>query len=286
MNGHSFVAETRINRIPEVLSNQQLMERAPSAFASEAHSSRSERYAFVPTVAVINGMRDAGFLPVRAEQSSTRQLDKQNYTKHMIRFRPVDFLNIAVGDTFPEAVLINAHDGSSRYKLSFGMFRLACSNGLVVADGFVDAINIMHSGSIIDEVISGTKRLLQQAPKVLDVVGKWKNIQLRPQEQLLLAEAAHSIRFPQTEEDVERQRTFHGPIAPAMLLTTRRPEDINPDLWSTFNVIQENATKGFRTRVHGRRVTARIVGSIDGDVKLNKALWTLSEKMASIKLAA
>lgn len=114
MNGHSFVAGTRINRIPEVLSNQQLMERVPSAFASEAHSSRSERYAFVPTVAVINGMRDAGFLPVRAEQSSTRQLDKQNYTKHMIRFRPVDFLNIAVGDTFPEAATTRPFEQAKR----------------------------------------------------------------------------------------------------------------------------------------------------------------------------
>jgi hypothetical protein len=68
------------------------------------------------------------------------------------------------------------------------------------------------------------------------------------------------------------------PIAPAQLLAPRRREDTANDLWTTFNVVQENVIKG---GLHGvgrdannrrRRVTTRAVNGIDQDVKLNKAL--------------
>lgn len=35
-----------------------------------------------------------------------------------------------------------------------------------------------------------------------------------------------------------------------------------------------------------RRVTTREVRNIDGDVKLNRALWLLSQRMAELKAAA
>lgn len=35
------------------LTNEQILQRAPSVMAAEAHESRGERYAFVPTLAVI-----------------------------------------------------------------------------------------------------------------------------------------------------------------------------------------------------------------------------------------
>jgi hypothetical protein len=60
-----------------------------------------------------------------------------------------------------------------------------------------------------------------------------------------------------------------------------------PDLWHTFNRIQENSLKGVRTRDdRWHRVTSRAVKGIDGDVKLNRALWSLAEKFAELKRAA
>lgn len=62
---------------------------------------------------------------------------------------------------------------------------------------------------------------------------------------------------------------------------------------TTFNVIQENTVKG---GLHGvsvnaetgqrRRQTTRAVTGIDQDVRLNKALWLLGERMAQLKHAA
>ena len=262
------------------LSNEQIQVAAPSAFAVTPYFKQSDRYAFVPTSRVIDGMRDSGFLPVKASQSKSRIEGKSDFTKHMIRFRSVDALNrqSLVGDAIPEIVLINSHDGTSAYKLFFGIFRLVCSNGMVVADSLLGSINIRHTGNIVKEVIEGSQNLIQSVPTVLDVVKQWETIELAPAESLALATAAHTYRFA----DAETQ------VTPERLLQPRRYADNGTDLWKTFNRVQENLTKGIRGRVDrstGQRTGARGIKSIDGDVKLNRALWAMAEKLAEIKSA-
>src|ERR1700731_5292278 len=101
----------------------------------------------------------------------------------------------AVGDSLLEVVLINSHDGSSQYSLQAGVFRLVCSNGMVVADSLLDAIKIRHTGNVIDMVIDGSSRILENAPIVNETIQAWKQIELKSTEQLILAGAAHSLRF-------------------------------------------------------------------------------------------
>lgn len=79
-----------LNKNQESLSNDQLQKLAPSAFAGQPYHAMSDKYAFVPTSAVIDGMRNASFVPMFASQSLARISDKQNFTKHMIRFRAVN----------------------------------------------------------------------------------------------------------------------------------------------------------------------------------------------------
>ncbi len=254
------------------LSASELQSRVPSAFATQPYSAQSSRYAFIPTSNVIEGMRGAGFVPVQASQSRTKIEGKKNFTKHMIRFRSLANLSrsAVVGESVLEAVLINAHDGTSKYKLMAGVFRFVCANGMVVADSMLDSINIRHTGNVISEVIAGTQRIFEEAPKVLDVIGKWGSIALTDGEQLALAEAAHTLRFNGEETNV----------TPEHLLRARRYDDNGTDLWKTFNRIQENTTKGIKFR---NARGSRAIKSIDGDVKLNKALWTLAERMAELK---
>ena len=177
----------------------------------------------------------------------------------------------------------HAHDGTSAYKLMCGIYRFVCSNGMVVADSLLESINIRHTGNVIEEVISGSERILENGPKVMDTVEDWKRLTLSQPEQRLLAEHAHSLRFPVDEETGKA----HTEVTPAMLLSGRRMDDNRPDLWHTFNRIQENSLKGVRTRDdRWHRVTSRAVKGIDGDVKLNRALWSLAEKFAELKRAA
>src|ERR1035438_3281167 len=125
---HSF-----INRHQSPLTLDEFARRAPSALATRPYDAMSAKYTYVPTLGVIEAMIKAGFQPFSAVQSRTRIVGKGDFTKHMLRFRHQDMSRTcAVGDVIPEVVLINPHDGTSAYKLIAGLYRLVCSNGMMV----------------------------------------------------------------------------------------------------------------------------------------------------------
>src|SRR3954471_4469210 len=83
------------------LSNDQLHRSAPSIFAPTPWHRMSDRYRFVPTIEVVDMLRDRGFMPVRAQQSRSRIEGKGAFTKHLLRFRH-DSLIDASGGEIPE----------------------------------------------------------------------------------------------------------------------------------------------------------------------------------------
>ena len=79
-------------------------------------------------------------------------------------------------------------------------------------------------------------------------------------------------------------------IEPQKLLSPRRSSEVNKDdLFTVFNIVQENVIKGGvrgygRDRQgHPKRIRTREIKSIDQATSLNKALWTMSEKMMQLK---
>jgi hypothetical protein len=129
-----------------MLTDNDLMRVAPSIFAEEPWERMSGRYRFVPTIRVVEKLRGEGFFPVNASQGRTRIPGKKDFTRHMIRFRQ-DNKKMLVGQELPEVVLLNSHDGSSAYSLMAGVFRLICSNGMVVPAASVGSMKVRHSGS-------------------------------------------------------------------------------------------------------------------------------------------
>jgi hypothetical protein len=268
-----------------VLTDEQISRFAPSVFATQAHESRSARFAYIPTTQVLAAMRAEGFQPMKVAQGRSRIEGKAEYTKHMIRFRHAsqNHGSLKLGQTFPEVVLINSHDGTSAYKLMSGLFRLVCLNGMVVREGIGSDFRVPHVGDVVGKVIEGSYKVIDESTRSLEAAEAWADIRLGRDEQMFFAEAAHTIRFADAEGNVETA------IKPAQLLGQRRAADASNDLWTTFNRVQENAVKGGLTAMGRdannrlRRTTTREVKNIDGDVKLNRALWVLAERMASLK---
>lgn len=62
----------------------------PSIFAREAHDSRSERYVYVPTIEIVEGLRREGWFPFFAVQSVPRDGSRHGHAKHMLRLRRDD----------------------------------------------------------------------------------------------------------------------------------------------------------------------------------------------------
>jgi len=275
------------------LTEEELRRVAPSVFATEAHESRSDRFAPIATYDVVKEMQRQGFQPYSVQQGKTRVPGKAAYTKHLLRFRADSFIQPkTVGQTNVELVLQNANDGTSAYKLSLGVFRLVCLNGMVVGQSY-DSINIRHTGrDVIGDVIEGTYRVLGDAPRVVDQVETWQGVSVNRNEALLLANAAHQLRYPEAHLAQDDEGYHAAPVMAERLLTARRWDDQNRDnLWNVFNVLQENTIRGGLRGLGQRsgrtvRATTRAVQGIDQNTNLNRALWTLAEGFAKLKQAA
>jgi hypothetical protein len=284
-------------RFQSALTVEAIRAIAPSAFAIAPHESRSNRYMYIPTSEVITALINQGFQPFMAAQSRSRIPGKSEFTKHMIRFRHSDSLATASPEAIPEVILVNAHDGTSAYKLFAGIFRMVCTNGMIVADSLVDSLSIQHKGNIVDQVIEGSFQIIGETARTLGRVDEFQQLRLTDGEQNAYADAARELRFADAEG------TISTPITAAQLLQPRRSEDRDQsgstwnrpaaDMWHTLNVVQENVIKGGLTGIQRstdeynrptrRRVTTREVKGIDQDVKLNRALWMLAERMAELK---
>lgn len=254
------------------LSNDQIARYAPSVLADEAHHTRGERYGFIPTINVIEGLRAEGFQPFEVRQTKTRLADRVEHTKHLVRLRHAD----VSGDNreVPEIVLINSHDGTSSYQLIGGIFRYVCSNGLICGDN-LQQIRVRHTGNVIDNVIEGSFRVLDDLKLVNDHVDQYKSIELSQPEQTIFANAALQLRWDDGK----------APVSDDGVLRIRRFDDRRNDLWTVFNRVQENLIKG---GLHGRgttgkRTTTREVGGVNENVKLNRALWSLADGLAQLK---
>ena len=266
----------------EALTDNQLRAAVPSIFATEAHESRSDRFVAVPTIDVLSGLRKEGFDPFFAQQANTRIEGKAEFTKHMLRLRHRSITN-AEGEAF-EIILVNANDGTSSYQMVPGFFRFVCANGLMVGDSF-NEVRVRHSGDAVHEVIEGAYTVLEDAPLVAEQVEAFKGITLSEAERKVFAEVVHELRFPKAHKEDGKP----APVQADALLHTRRNADRLSDLWTVGNVLQENVIKGgLRGRVKDangrtRRQRTRGVKGIDQTKSLNRAIWSLTEKMAELK---
>lgn len=268
------------NYLPEAretvaISDEELRRVVPSIFASQPIEGVSDRYSFLPTSSILQGMRENGWVPVRAEEQSVRTEARRGFQKHLIRFARTEHLQTwEKNQVRPEVVLLNSHDKSSAYQLHCGLFRLVCLNGMVVADATFERISIKHSGFNPDSVIEASFKVLGAVPDIMNKVQLFQDRILTDAERLALATGAATYRW----EDLAK-----APINPSMLLNPRRYGDEAKDLWTTFNTVQENIIRGgqrdySRRRPDGRRMPkSRAINGIDEDMKLNKALWQMAE---------
>jgi hypothetical protein len=269
----------------QALSLDTIAQQCPSAFAPHKHSSRSDRYTYVPTMEIMTAMAKEGFLPHSIMQGGSKDEEKRGFTKHLIRFRHPSV--VGRGGQVYETVLLGSHDGTTSTQLYGGFFRFACKNGSIFFDGQATQIKVPHVGNIVDKVIEGAYTVVEQGKLAYDHVDNFSQIGLNRDEQRALASAALALRYDDPE--------VKAPIEPDRLLNVRRSDDRASDLWTTFNVLQENVLRGgigyqARREINGQprliNATTREVRSVDGNVHLNRALWVLAEEMAKIKAAA
>src|SRR5262245_52896193 len=138
------------------LTDEMVQRLAPSAYATQPWHGMSDRYAYIPTAAVIAGLRNEGFLPVAARQGRSRIAGKGEFTRHEIRFRMPEGVSLGLHQEFIELALRNAHDGTACYELELAILRLVCLNGMVAKSGNLDAVRIRHTPKAAESVVEAS----------------------------------------------------------------------------------------------------------------------------------
>ncbi|MEX3990814.1 DUF932 domain-containing protein [Paraburkholderia sp. EG286A] len=271
----SFRYGSPMLRADAPLSDDQIRRVAPSIFADGKHESRSERYTYIPTIDVLRGLRNEGFEPFMICQTRVHDQGKREFTKHMLRLRHADQIT---GEEADEIVLLNSHDGTTSYQMLAGAFRFVCQNGMVAGDNIAD-IRVPHKGNIVQNVINGAFDVLDGFALISEQKDGMRAVMLDRDEQYAFARSALALRYDPTNAEAP------APVTESQVLAPRRFEDRRDDLWTVFNRVQENLTKGGlhgRSRA-GRSMSTRPITGIDQNVKLNRALWMLADAMLQMK---
>jgi len=74
------------------LEDSEIRAIAPSVFAANPIAGVSDRYTFLPTSAILDGMRDNGWMPVRVKEQRVRTEERQGFQKHVIHFQRADHI--------------------------------------------------------------------------------------------------------------------------------------------------------------------------------------------------
>lgn len=261
----------------EALTDDQLRHVVPSIFAQDAHESRSDKYVYVPTIDIVQGLRREGWQPFFAVQAQPRDGSRTGHAKHMLRMRRPEHIT----DTeAAEVIIVNSHDGTTSYQMFAGLVRWVCTNSMIAGQQYQE-VRVHHKGNIQDQIIEGAYTVAQDFPRLIDSTREMAALQLSAPEQRVFAEAALVARYGEEP----------APITPDQVLRRRRTADVGADLWTTFNAVQENIIRGGllgqrrdeRGRINRRRT--RPINGIDQNVGVNRALWTLAEGMKALKAA-
>jgi hypothetical protein len=249
------------------LTFEELRQLAPAAFAASAHERTGRSYRFISTEGVLNALAEAGFVPVEARQAS-RRVASPLHARHLIRFRQ-RVETIQLRDSIAEILLLNSHDGTGAYALRAGLFRVVCTNGLVVSAGDFPIWRVAHRGDVVGQVVQGALEISQRFGALAASVERMERTQLEEAQRLAFATEALALRFPDKRP---------GDLDPSQVLAPQRPEDVGNDLWRTFNTIQSRILRGGLTRwsASNRLVRSRPITAIREDLRLNSALWEMA----------
>lgn len=241
----------------------------PAIFATKPAPFVSERYKFIPTTDYINALQEQGWKVTKASQTRTRKAPADT-AKHMVTMEHSQYApgSMDLGGLSPRVHLLNSHNHSSRFKLILGIFRLVCSNGLMVSQGRIQALSFAHTQSARDVADVLTTEFFADAKENLERARTWSAIDLTRDQQHALALTARNIRFGEDST-----------VDPASLLEARRGADVGDSLWLTFNRLQENVTQG-GVRFPGMRRRSRNLTNIGKEVEVNTRLWTAAGDMA------
>ena len=262
------------------LTKDQVKEICPLAFESApTNPNVSGKYLFVNTETIIDDLDKLGWKPVQAAQRKSRG-KSTIFSKHMVGFQNPDIMIKGKDgdDAYPRILMTNSHDGLQAFKFSVGIFRLVCSNGLVIADEQFSDFKIKHKGYTFEELRNVINTAVEDLPNKVEVLNDMKERVLTQDEKNKLALDAMLIRAGIEPGSKEAKKFDYDEETIEDILEPTRDEDKGDDLWKVFNIVQEKITQGgFSAALRGAKVRkVRKIKSFEKDIKINQELFKLA----------
>jgi hypothetical protein len=244
------------------LTYEQAVEKCPAIAATSPSSKASSKYNFISTGEIVHKALENDWV-IRDTKAG-----QGIHGAHTVNLVHKSQLETNYSEGFPQICLINSHNLSRRFSMTLGFFRLVCSNGLIAPTGLVQSIRpTLHRPGAFgegNEILDLLNNCFEQFDTVIKQTETMKQRQLCSEEKNMLARYAYYIRF--------RYRMMQPKkVDLGQLLSPRRPVDDKNDLWTTFNVIQENLTHG------GKNIGSGITRFQD-ELQFNQELWSGVDK--------
>ena len=257
----------------------------------------SEHYSFVPTMNVINDLRELGYEVTDAKQVKARKKSTNGYQKHLItlehpkyKLDQVNEVEISDGKTetqvtkakeYPQILLTNSHDGGNAFTLSAGIFRLVCSNGLVIKTEDYGSARLVHKGYSFEAVQKLVKEFEETVDEVLTRITAMKKVQLTKEQQIEFAKQAALLRFKAKSYNEDN---IADVVSIDDLLNVERKEDAGNGLYEVFNRVQESLVQGKYLYASNGKVNdegtktrkARPIKNFKQNIEVNKKLSELA----------
>jgi hypothetical protein len=227
-----------------------------------------DKYMFLDTRRVVQDMADLGYEATGFRRARGRTIDA-NYGLHEVEFMKPEFRQIN-GHEAPRVLFMNSYDGTRKARFAAGIIRFACLNGMILGD--LDAnLTFLHMGNYEDELMAQMKVIAAKTPKVFDMIETFRQINFDDELYMEMAREALDIRYPDPETALL--------IDPATMLMPRRQADHARDLYTTFNVLQENVMRGGVPGINPAREVrlSQPVTNIERSNTINRELWKLLE---------
>jgi hypothetical protein len=242
---------------------EQIKAIAPSVFTTEKAPHLTDKYIQTPTSRVVEDLMSMGWQVTKAQEVKARK--GKGFQKHMIVFRnPEIMIKGANGDdSFPQILLTNSHDGKAAFNFRVGIFRLVCSNGLVISDADFNNVSIRHINYSFETLQTKIQEVITKLPNLVNKINLFKQTELTDAQMADFAQRAAALRTKQTINIMD-------------VLTPERPQDAGNDLWVVFNRIQEKVIGG-NYKYGGKNRKARSVKNFQKDIELNEQLFELAE---------
>jgi hypothetical protein len=240
----------------------------------QAHPRVSAKYQVVPTKMIADKFFTLGFKVDEYKSVRVRDASRIGYQKHFVRLSHPTLLTTKHNDVKLQLLVTNSHDGSSSFSIKLGIFRLVCSNGLVVGTTF-ESVTLRHTGRILEEIDGAVERMVAQTKKLDDALERMKSRTMTTEEIAKFYNEAVKIRYGNTytNSDVE--------------VTSRRTADDASDLFTVYNRVQEALIRGSQARGgNGRFRQRRAITNINKDLTINEKLFDLAYSYVGEAIAA